>query len=550
MYYRLRPVYRFGVVVALEDLLHYPVAPTDGIFPVLLCLGGLNKVARHPLNDLAAVEQRINKIAPPVDIRAQRLTVREVVGPNPSPMAIRCCDWFLAQLPPAPQFDNVLTVKEWVDKWKVAYKARRYAAGYANFLAGHTDKKMSTMCKHDETLPFKVVSVVRPGVGPFHQPLFGRRFTGEVQTFRTIVPRSLAISTTSDNLQVGRWMLALFEWLKLMSRQVMFGDWIWRIASGLEPQEMDEVASTFKTVPNCLLSCGDDQALQSGGEEFEYDVSKADQAQQDDAMYIEEHVMRFAGIPEWVIDIMQAEFLGPLLRRMKRHGWKVIVHREPQRTTGSTNTAGGVTLFFGVVILFALCHGVHPRHLPLFLMREFQINLKVPVHSAITFLRSWFVEGSNGWRLLPLPSRCLKVGKLLVDPRTLVPRGMRSKAYQMVAYSLAANLQSVPYCYPVLGALRASLERFGLPHEYQWKLHEEQYYVDRRRTDAEYDRAELVERFCARYSVTPMQLYDLERRLFGLREFPCVIVHEVVDAMADVDYEAYEGVGLHESVYL
>jgi hypothetical protein len=120
----------------------------------------------------------------------------------------------------------------------------------------------------------------------------------------------------------------------------------------------------------------------------------------------------------------------------------------------------------------------------------------------------------------------------------------------MVAYSLAANLQSVPYCYPVLGALRASLERFGLPHEYQWKLHEEQYYVDRRRTDAEYDRAELVERFCARYSVTPMQLYDLEHRLFGLREFPCVIVHEVVDAMADVDYEAYEGVGLHESVYL
>lgn len=90
---------------------------------------------------------------------------------------------------------------------------------------------------------------------------------------------------------------------------------------------------------------------------------------------------------------------------------------------------------------------------------ELGLQLKVKFHDELlgaTFLKGWFVPGNGSLVWLPLPSCCLKMGKMLNAPEEVFQLE-RDAAYRRAAGCLGMSYGLLPPNYPLAGALAKRL---------------------------------------------------------------------------------------------
>jgi hypothetical protein len=200
----------------------------------------------------------------------------------------------------------------------------------------------------------------------------------------------------------------------------------------------------YASAPLCdfiaVLVAGDDFLIRSridGVENlYEGDVSQCDQSLSYGPLRLEYAFLRQLGVPDFPLDVMEAVSAAPYVCKTKDGAQMVIIHR-PMRTTGGPDT----TIGNSVVIGHALCHAICKctfkiSHMIMDgAMQKLGLKIKWKFPRDIThatFLKgAWYkmprpvrleyddaqIDCDYVWG--PLPSRILKMGKSLVDPRTI-----------------------------------------------------------------------------------------------------------------------------------
>jgi len=159
-----------------------------------------------------------------------------------------------------------------------------------------------------------------------------------------------------------------------------------------------------------------------------------------------------------------------------------------------------------------------------------------------TFLKGWWQDGPLGLQWVPLPSACLKIGKLLNDP-VIITRQIRKgrkvflrrrTAIKRCAFALAQSYGTVDFSYPIFGEFLRTMVRLGeQPRVVHASLHES---WKPSMTGIQIDRESVCESMLLRYNISREEVEDVEKLLRTVVSLPSYIEHVVFDKLCEVDY--------------
>lgn len=176
--------------------------------------------------------------------------------------------------------------------------------------------------------------------------------------------------------------------------------------------------------------------------------------------------------------------------------------------------------------------------------RELGFTVKVQFHEELgsaTFLKGWWrrdLQGRPTW--LPLPSACLKIGKILRNPVELVhlpgQQVTADFATRVIAGHLASSYGQVPGDYPVFGPFLEALIRNSTPGVLKNNV-AESWKPKARKVPREIQRDEAVLAICHRYDLQPEEITRVEVLLAWVVSLPAYVEHRVFQRLRVVDYE-------------
>jgi hypothetical protein len=160
-----------------------------------------------------------------------------------------------------------------------------------------------------------------------------------------------------------------------------------------------------------------------------------------------------------------------------------------------------------------------------------------------TFLKGWWMKTVDDiyvWR--PLPSACIKLGKMIRDPVEIthfVRNGKKMKrprdeAIAMCAYALASSYNTVGFDYPIFGAFLDVLRRFGRVSTVRvLDLLENEKPTPSAGT---LDWRLACEQIEERYGITISEIEEVSELFYQVKTLPSYVEHPVFDKLVEVDY--------------
>lgn len=165
----------------------------------------------------------------------------------------------------------------------------------------------------------------------------------------------------------------------------------------------------------------------------------------------------------------------------------------------------------------------------------------------ITFLRGWWRLAKTGDRRIwvPLPSACLKLGKVLRDPIDICKykdpktgqtvRKTGPEAVRVVANALASSYGTISFDYPILGAFLRTLRRCGeeMVHPDLHNIYESWRPV---LDDVDIDTEETCQAILVRYDLDMGDIERVSRLLASVVSLPTLVVDPVFHRLKVRDY--------------
>jgi hypothetical protein len=137
-----------------------------------------------------------------------------------------------------------------------------------------------------------------------------------------------------------------------------------------------------------------------------------------------------------------------------------------------------------------------------------------------------------------LPSACLKIGKLLRDPCTIVEKKFSknsSVSVHIVADALARSYGQIPVEYPIFGKFLQVMKRFNV----NGKMRQGKTLLESWKPNIEIcqvDRNDCLDAINRRYGITPLDVARVEAMLDTIQYLPAYIEDPVFDMLCACDY--------------
>jgi len=325
-------------------------------------------------------------------------------------------------------------------------------------------------------------------------------------------------------------------------------------AAGYTQRQLSSIALAMQEGDVVIAISGDDSVVSWGPltnvfscEPYgECDQSQFDHTQDEGPQRIAaSEWMRLIGIPEDFIDLCYGCCSWPYTARMGRLRVKGVAGT--QMPTGITMT----TVLNSMSTLFMYLWIIKTRNAE-FSEAARQLGFKTKYKGAfdlgdITFLRGWWRKcaDQDGRVWMPLPSACLKLGKVLRDPVDVCKykhpvtretvRKSGEEATRVMAYALASSYKTVEENYPILGPFLATLRRLGteMSHPDLHSLYESQRPA---MVDANIDVEDCVSATLRRYDLAVHELDRVRSLLGSVESLPAMVFDPVFERLREVDY--------------
>jgi hypothetical protein len=172
----------------------------------------------------------------------------------------------------------------------------------------------------------------------------------------------------------------------------------------------------------------------------------------------------------------------------------------------------------------------------------YDLGMKIKmVHSIgvenVTFLKgSWIPDLTGALCWFPFPSQCLKLGKVLREPR-LFSKNRKSSmdGVRVVAHGIYSSMKNVPQNYPILGAFLDCLQRFGTVTNSIVSASEDGWYKPSV-FSVSIDRGSALSFVARRYDLSIAEIIRVENLLNSITALPAFVYDPVFDKLRDVDY--------------
>lgn len=227
----------------------------------------------------------------------------------------------------------------------------------------------------------------------------------------------------------------------------------------------------------CIIVSGDDSVVAHckphSIDFYEGDASKFDSTQSHGPLKWQQRVMEYMGMPNQVADILYSLCSNNMAARPKRKDYDqaiftILCSARPTRPTGGADTSIGNTIvmisswFFVILNLLGNQLEFSQENMAAkFLALGLEMKLRIHGNAAQpTFLKGIWYPLDSGYIWGPLPSRFLKMGKCLRDPRGLYPGVSGTKAGALYLRDVANSYK--PFLQ--VPVIRAFVRRFSTSH--------------------------------------------------------------------------------------
>jgi len=245
-------------------------------------------------------------------------------------------------------------------------------------------------------------------------------------------PRPIANVPNVVQYIVGPYTWEASNRLKILwngSRIFSLGNFKFRVlyCSGVTDAFLTDMMELMQTSSVPVIAAGGDDSIVCRIVEGklvwdEGDASMYDQSQSFGPLDFELDVLTTLGIPDDILDVLEDMTGKPYMAWFRDETYaKIDMEDRVIRPTGGPNTTLGNTIIMIMSWIYVLSHNLPPKEG----FAKLGFDMKFKFHyepTAPTFLKGMWYECTDGLlRWGPLPSRILKAGKLLTDPRTLYP---------------------------------------------------------------------------------------------------------------------------------
>jgi hypothetical protein len=361
----------------------------------------------------------------------------------------------------------------------------------------------------------------------------------------SIKPR--AITVLSNNLHVdlapyARGVSALLH--KVFDGSYFQGVGFLYYAAGYSGEMLNSVGRTMASCECMAATSGDDWVAKipvalskatAGITPYrEGDFSGMDQSEKEKCLRAHGVWMASVGVPSQIIDLMLLACSMPY--RVKYKDLKVEGSAGYQLATGIDWTTVINSMSSLVFCMFLLkLDGVAEEV-------AFDLGMKIKmVHSIgvenVTFLKgSWIPDLAGDLCWFPFPSQCLKLGKVLREPR-LFSKNRKStmEGVRVVAHGIFSSMKSVPRNYPILGAFLACLQRLGTVTNSVVSASEDGWYKPSV-VSVSIDRGYALSFVARRYDLSIVDIMRVEALFDAVTALPAFVYDPAMDRLRDVDY--------------
>jgi hypothetical protein len=207
----------------------------------------------------------------------------------------------------------------------------------------------------------------------------------------------------------------------------------------------------------------------------------------------------------------------------------VAGYREPMQATGSADTTVWNSLQNVIAGMTCLTrYGEYTVESFACLGLEIKISIRKTFWGC-DFLKGWWVPDIRGMPVwMPLPSMCLKLGKMIRDPYEIYG------GYGGYCYALSCNIV-VDEQYPILGPFMATIRRFAVQGR-SGDIEFENPYKILPKAPYEVDRESVLGLVCERYELSLTQICEAEQLLASVVHMPVVVCSRAFIAMREADY--------------
>jgi len=285
-----------------------------------------------------------------------------------------------------------------------------------------------------------------------------------------------------------------------------------------------------------IMVAGDDSIVAHDGTYVCADASSFDQSQSFGPLAFEWVLLSRLGLPEAAIDVLHRMATAPYsVDRDLDFGRSIHIDRQkrPMRDTGGPDTTIGNSIVMAAAWLFVLM--MNGDYVQLFLFLGFAMKINRCTIDTANFLKgSWpTIDGERCW--LPLPSRFLKFGKSLTDPRVIFRTKDLLRACQMFCHNLASSYQTAS-AVPLIGTF---VTKYLMTHSVQQMSNDKDmhlYSVVLVQRLAPRDRNELLRYYSAYYEVPEGWFIECEEMIRTAPLFS-FLQHPLFRRLAEHDYE-------------
>ena len=296
-----------------------------------------------------------------------------------------------------------------------------------------------------------------------------------------------------------------------------------------------------------IMAAGDDTLVKLNNNMFEEDdFSMYDQSQDDgplkDTML---YWLSILGVQHDMWFEWYHSFASGYKAKKRNSVTSLLIKGNPgtQMATGSTLTTviNTVNAILAKIYRISQSHRTSPEvHLDL----GFNVKNKCfDTPFEMTFLKGWWGIDDEKYYWFPLPSLCLKIGKIINDPTVIAKAKSRRESIQLVAHAISCCIK-VPPDYPILGPFVMALRRCGMisKNEIAPETMIEDYSY-KMWTGLTYDRPcsallldHLMQMTCARYRIDIEDITRVHRKFDSITSIPTFVCDEVFLRLRDVDY--------------
>jgi hypothetical protein len=459
--------------------------------------------ANTNLNLLSVMESRV-LLAPPLHPRIQAANWAKIHPP--------CLHW------KSPlELDDA--VNDWLDHFSSAAKRRSYKRAYQEIVENGFchQKAVPVMVKKDEVLLKLDLENGRYQMRP-------RAISVVPQSYQIFVGPSLWAASkrlahkwnwNPEPLHYGGWSIYVTYGASLTDKELT----LW---ASVATQRIGQTAS--------ILVAGDDSVVVVGGSRWiEGDMRMLDQSISSGPLRFEYKILAHLGVHKSVLRELENISSLPYLLTSRDRTERIKIDRSDRhmRDTGCADTSLGNTIVVIYVWMEWLIGGENA-------IQSLGLSVKIrekPSIDGITFLKGmWYrVNSPIGYHWGPLPSRVLKVGKALRDPREIYGIKDRTQACRNylsdVAQSYAVFLQV-----PVLRGFCKHYARYP-----KTERHHEELWVVAAEENLPLIMPEAYEQLYERYALEKRDFDEMEKHFDSGEPFR-FLEHPGYFRMAEIDY--------------